>query len=79
VCVHLGPAAELCNLAPGGFRLGQCFAGIGLVEKHLPLQVALLYKVAVDQGQRAHSGPRQQRRSRSPGRATAHYRYMTLG
>src|SRR5271156_4016742 len=76
---NLSPAVKLRNFAPGGFRLGQGFTGIRLVEKNLPLQIALLHEVAIDQGQGTYPGTRQQRRRRGPRRPTAHHHHMAPG
>ena len=57
---------EAADLAGGGDGLGQRLGGVGLVEEHLPLQIAGLDVVAIDDAQVADSGARQQR---SEGRA----------
>ena len=53
----------------GGRGLGQRLRGIRFFEQPLPVQIAGLDVVAVDQGQPAHSGPRQRRRVETAQRA----------
>ena len=49
------------DVAAGGFGLGQAFAGVGLVEEDLALQVGGLDEVAVDEGEGADAGAGEQR------------------
>ena len=51
--------------------LGMACGGIGLVEEHLALQVALLDEIAVDEDERADAGARQQRRGGGSGGSAA--------
>jgi hypothetical protein len=54
-------------------------ASVGLVKQDLALQIALFHKIAVDQGQSAHAGARQQRRCGGSGSSAAHYGYVASG
>jgi hypothetical protein len=47
---------EESNLAAGGFGLGEGFAGVGLVEEDLTLEVGGFDEVAVDEGEGADAG-----------------------
>ncbi len=67
VRLHLHLAVEAGDLPPRGFRLGQGVQGIGFVEQHLPLQVAPLHIVAIDQGESTDPGARQKACGGSPG------------
>ncbi len=47
---------DLPQLARGGLGLGQVVRHVGLVEQHLPLEVARLDEVAVDDADEADAG-----------------------
>ena len=47
---------ESGDVAAGGFGFGESFAGVGLVEEDLALEIGGLDKVAVDEGERANAG-----------------------
>ena len=49
------------DLAAGGFGLGEGFAGVGLVEEDLALEVRGFDEVAVDEGEGADAGAGEER------------------
>ncbi len=60
---------ERRNFSRGSNRFRQRFGGVGFVEQHLPLQVAGLDVIAVDDAKVSHAGARQQRSQRRAGGA----------
>ena len=62
---------DLLQLAMSGNRLGQRFGGIALVEQNLPLQIAGLNVVAVDDADVAYAGANQQRAEHRSGGSAA--------
>src|SRR5258706_5679250 len=62
------------NLARCGNGFGQRLGSIALFEQRLPLQVAGLDVVAIDNSQRSHASSSQQGRQRRPGRSTPYNR-----
>ncbi len=73
------PGVEQGNLAAGGLGLGQRVAGVGFIKEHLPLQVAGLDKVAVDQREAPNAGPGKQAGSSGSGCSAADQRNMRGG
>ena len=59
------------NLAGGGNCFGQGLGGVLLIEQRLPLQVAGLDVIAIDNSQSSQACTRQQSGQRGAGRATA--------
>ena len=76
VSMDLDLAVEGRDLALCRVGLGTRIARVRLVEEDLALQIALLDKVAVDEGQGSHAAARQQTCCRRPGGAHAHHGHM---
>ena len=55
----------------GSLGFGQAFCGVFFLEKHLPLQIAPLHIVAIDQRQRTNPGARQKPGDGCSGRSAA--------
>ena len=60
------------DFAGGGDGLGQGFCGVVLIEQRLPLQIAGLNVIAVDNADRAHAGAGQQGSQGRAGGAAAY-------
>ncbi len=52
---------EECDLAAGGFSLGQGLEGVRLVEQDLTLEIGRLNEVAVDEGKGSDAGAGEER------------------
>lgn len=79
VSADANAGVELRDLAPRGLGLGQRLQGIGFVEEHLALKIGGLDEVAIDQGEGADPGARQQRGCGCPGCSAADDRHVSCG
>src|SRR5262249_3709722 len=66
------------QFAGGGLGLGQVLGHVVFVEQHLPLQVARLDEIAVDQPQMADAGANQSVGQHRAQRATAAQRHTRI-
>src|SRR5437764_14950178 len=66
---------ETCNLATGGNGFGKRFSRIGLIEPHLPLQIAGLYVIAVNDPQGSNASASEERSQSRSGCAAAYDRH----
>ncbi len=64
-------AVDASELFGSGDGLGQTRLDVGLVEEHLPLQIAQLDEITVDDPQSADAGPDQRVRQYAPQRPAA--------
>src|SRR5437764_15251818 len=68
---------KTCNLAARGNGFGKRFSRVGLIEQCLPLQIAGLYVIAVNDPQGSNAGASEERSQSRSSCSTAHDSNLT--